>query len=252
MGNFVFWHSPGYTRQTQQLIRKSTLLRSRIVILFCVIGLTPLAGQYSDLIITQEGDSIACRIDSVSDQHIHFTALIRGKVAGTHMGLEKVWIYTYDELPENNMSSRSGSRRAGLKPPVDFQAKHTVSICGGSPFDYSTIGAYMEKLLLQLQGGPLKTFWIRGGIGLFYDTSNPAPLASLSLHALSGRNNNHLELGIGVGGISQNNQALDLGSWGFFPTWAVGYRFHPPRETFMFRCGIGLPESVYLGVGVTF
>ena len=63
----------------------------------------------------------------------------------------------------------------------------------------------------------------------------------------------HFEASFGLG----LDQSRYLHSTGFryiefAPIFNIGYRFQVPDESYVFRSGIGFPELIYLGFGMSF
>lgn len=78
------------------------------------------------------------------------------------------------------------------------------------------------------------------------------PLYALSVSALSGKGNNHLEIGLGIVHTVNAEQlycCLD-GQYDFYPN--IGYRFQRPEGRFFYRAGISHPRYTYFSVGYAF
>ena len=70
---------------------------------FTVLLLFLVASSYAqdlDLIVTAKGDSIACRIDSISDTHIYFEMKSQNKWALTHITHTEVTEYKRNAINE--------------------------------------------------------------------------------------------------------------------------------------------------------
>lgn len=65
--------------------------------------------QNLDLIVTQNGDSLACRIDSVTDMNIYFEMKGNNKWINTNMTLNQVAEYKYDVIDRRKVDFKPGS-----------------------------------------------------------------------------------------------------------------------------------------------
>ena len=64
---------------------------------------------------------------------------------------------------------------------------------------------------------------------------------------------NHFEVNLGLGWDQvQYPNASGSGYNRYIPALNIGYRFQKPNESFVFRCGVGLPELIYFGFGLAF
>ena len=71
---------------------KKRILSPAISVVILLIATCGFAQDY-DLIVTTKGDSIACRIDSITETHIYFEMKSQNKWAQTHTGLTDVSEY---------------------------------------------------------------------------------------------------------------------------------------------------------------
>ncbi|MBN1187624.1 MAG: hypothetical protein JXB49_35445 [Bacteroidales bacterium] len=67
-------------------------------IAFLIIISNLVNAQNYDLIVTNDGDSIACHIDSITDTRIHFEMMVHWKWMSTSIKTEKVMGYEYDTI----------------------------------------------------------------------------------------------------------------------------------------------------------
>jgi hypothetical protein len=65
--------------------------------------------QDLDLIVTTKGDSIACRIDSITETHIYFEMKSQNNWAHTHIGLTGVSEYKRNAIIEANFEFKPGT-----------------------------------------------------------------------------------------------------------------------------------------------
>jgi hypothetical protein len=66
-------------------------------------------GQNLDLIITNKGDSIACRIDSINDTHIYFEMRSQGARIHTHVAKEDIVEYRREAIDRKDFIFEAGS-----------------------------------------------------------------------------------------------------------------------------------------------
>jgi len=173
---------------------KNILLSSAITVLLLLIGAFSYSQDY-DLIVTAKGDSIACRIDSISDTHIYFEMKSQNKWAHTHIVLTDVSDYKRNAIDNKLFIYKSGtSIIESPKPPLatsmrDIQKNSVyvgilsinyarmipgervgVTVAGGFSFvtalDGDEIGYMLESTLLT--GGGTKHFF-EPGILLYFD-----------------------------------------------------------------------------------
>ena len=132
-------------------------------------------------------------------------------------------------------------------------------------------GAYhvgYERLIIAFEENSLIGLWAKGGLGgwgVIYSVGGP--YQHLSLGILTGKKNGHFELNFG-GARMYNKTGLEhdttIGDYllepkpkkddyvQLSPIGAIGYRYQKPSGNFLFRCGIGYPEAIYIGFGVGF
>ena len=97
---------------------KHEILPAVIAFFFLFIGVKSYSQDY-DLIVTAKGDSIACRIDSISDTHIYFEMKSQNKWAQTHIGLTDVSEYKRDAIFKKEFQYKTGtSIIESPKPPI--------------------------------------------------------------------------------------------------------------------------------------
>ena len=87
---------------------KSKIL-SLVSSVFFLFILTCAHSQDYDLIVTSKGDSIACRIDSISRTHIYFEMKSKNYWAQTHIALSDVREYKRDAIQKKQFVFRSGT-----------------------------------------------------------------------------------------------------------------------------------------------
>ncbi|MEQ9375010.1 MAG: hypothetical protein RIG68_07535 [Imperialibacter sp.] len=110
------------------------------------------------------------------------------------------------------------------------------------PF-YLTATAYYERILGQKK---VVTSFVKVGYGVYSSWGGGGRYVLAQYGILTGKKNNHFELGAGP------NWFLKGDFEGRLPVTAtMGYRFQKPAGDFIFRTGVSIPESVYIGVGIS-
>lgn len=101
-------------------------------------------------------------------------------------------------------------------------------------------------ILLKNGDVPISPF-IRVSTGKGYYFSE-ASYFSTEIGALTGKKKSHIEYAIGaVVFVDGYDKSISLTLSGFF-----GYRYQKPSGGLIFRTGLGVPELIYAGVGVSF
>ncbi|WP_299985311.1 hypothetical protein [uncultured Pontibacter sp.] len=132
------------------------------------------------------------------------------------------------------------------------------------------MGAYnlhYERMLLSSRKSSLQGLWAKAGIGGWGVWSSGGPYQSLMIGTMTGKNNSHFELNFGLARMvdeSAYDNARDINEYLGEPqppksnyihiraVGTAGYRFQKPTSRFLFRCGAGYPETLYLGIGAAF
>ena len=87
---------------------KSKILPFAFSVLFLFFGTLVLSQDY-DLIVTTKGDSIVCRIDSITESHLHFEMKSQDRWAHTHMAKEKVSGYERNAIDKKQYLFKPGT-----------------------------------------------------------------------------------------------------------------------------------------------
>ena len=96
---------------------KNEILSSVFTVLFLFAGVFAYSQDY-DLIVTAKGDSIACRIDSITETHIYFEMKSQNKWAHTHLGLTEVSEYKQSAINRKEFVFKSGTSIIKYTKPV--------------------------------------------------------------------------------------------------------------------------------------
>ncbi len=108
-----------------------------------------------------------------------------------------------------------------------------------------TATAYYERMF---QGKALRSnmsSFVKVGVGslAYWEDSSPYILGQYGI--LTGVKKHHLEVS---GGFVKSLDEYDI-----FPlSGSIGYRIQKPGGHFLFRTGVGWPEALYFGLGVSF
>jgi len=170
------------------------IIRVSVLSILILLLLNSAYGQNLDLIVTEKGDSIACRIDSIDDRQIFYEMKFQGKWIHTHIQRSAVSEYKRNAILEKEYTYKSGTSIIE-SPRQDFGSMHDiqknslyigvlsinygrlfpfdrmgVTVSGGLSFvtslDGGGIGFMLESTLLT--GGGVKHFF-EPGIFLYYD-----------------------------------------------------------------------------------
>ena len=95
--------------------------------------------------------------------------------------------------------------------------------------------------------GFFSSTWFRVAWGKWLSWGDEGNNFTLGASMLSGKRKNHLEAGIGGTLYTEFNSDQKL-----LPALNIGYRFQKPMGGFVFRTGMGIPESIYFGLGYSF
>jgi hypothetical protein len=157
--------------------------------------------------------------------------------------------------------SRDENHQGGVK-------KNALQVSAGFSGFRGGYNVTYERLIVSFEKNSLMGLWAKGGFGgwgVIYSTGGP--YQHLSLGILTGKNKGHFELNFGGArmynktGLEHETALRDHHSEpkptkddyvDFSPIGAMGYRYQKPSGNFLFRCGVGYPESIYIGFGLGF
>lgn len=211
-----------------------------------------LSGQKLDLIVTNNQDSIACKIDSIDDENIYFAT--KRNMTRLHSRIPKSLVtdYKYKYISRNLVKPISSSIYFRTMTPQELAIpKNRIHGHLGhfGPFFTGYFGSY-DRLLLNRPGNILfPTLWLNfsGGNSLYWEEV----MLSAALFAMTGTRSNHLEFRLGIGGYAGNNSDPDSPGK-LFPVGGLAYCFQKPEGGFLFRAGFSFPEVLHIGVGYNF
>ena len=117
----------------------------------------------------------------------------------------------------------------------------------GTAFVYTNLTGNIEQEIKYNPNKYFQTMSLRMGAGHWSSWGNESYNIICTINWLSGIDKHHLELGTGIA----YSPAYD-DSFGFLPAAQIGYRYQKPNGLLLFRAGIGVPEALYLSLGVCF
>ena len=149
---------------------------------------------------------------------------------------------------------------ARLKKNAIYVTLGTVSLAGAYNINY-------ERMIVGFDQGSVQGLWAKAGVGYWGVWSVGGPYQSLTLGILTGPKSSHFELNAGVARMV-NQQGYDNAELingdnpeqpplrsdyiDINPVGSMGYRYQKPGGHFLFRAGLGYPETLYVGLGVAF
>lgn len=231
--------------------------------------------QELDLIVMNNGDSIACRLDSITSGQIYLKMKYNDRWIHTHLGRNECKEFRYNFIPRDLVVFRGGSSYIKeLKGNIDSLKRYSVinknTFYGTAGFFliWGTIQGNYERLLWRPDKGFIKSLWGRAGAGGWVTWGATGTFYSIGATMLTGSRNNHIEFNLGLSNLIQRHSYIIYyefpSIWptnpesegpynkSLIPMAGAGYRFQRPDGTFLFRGGISVPESVYLSLGFCF
>jgi hypothetical protein len=194
-------------------------IKNLLLILVLLTILFQVFSQDYDLIVTTNGDSIACRIDSITDTHIYFEMKSKKYWKHTHINRSDVIEFKYDTINKKTFVFKEGtSIIEKIKEPMP----PSTSIPGTQKNAISIETTLYLALLLSYERmfplNNLSGISVRGGCGHGIDWEGGHYFLGESTLLLGGPE--HIfELGFSF-------YYFDLGSPELCPFARVGYRFH--------------------------
>jgi len=220
---------------------KSKLLLSAFSVVLFFYG-TPGLSQDYDLIVTTGGDSIACRIDSITDSYIYFEMRSQDRWAHTHMAKEKISGYERNTIDKKLYVYKPGTTIIeSLKPAPTATIKDiqkNAVYAGILSFGYS-----------RLIPGDKIGFTVSAGLNFVPMLFEDNVILMVESTVLTYGPVHFFEPGLVF--------LLDFGNDNYFPLARAGYRYQSP-EGFLFRAGVyfgfldGFSAGPTLSIGYAF
>jgi hypothetical protein len=221
-------------------------MKSFLSVFLYSICMVQLTAQKLDLIVTVENDSIACTIDSISKEYLYFTGRWDMKKMSTRIPVSSVSDYRYGFIDREK--TKSIPRTMYFRSSQVTYRKNTLYGTAGLFIMAGALGLSYERLLVAHPDRFVTSTWLKAQGGLFSFWEGKGPFWTVSVQALSGKQNHHLELGAGFGAIHYDQwQSLQL-----VPVMAAGYRYQKPNGGFLFRAGLSVPELLFISLGFSF
>jgi len=201
---------------------KKIIFPSALMVFFLFMVAYGYSQDY-DLIVTAKGDSIVCRIDSISETYIFFEMIIRDNWTHTQIGLTDVSDYKRNAVDRKHYIFRSGTsiiESRTTAPAVSMKELQKNSVyLGILTINYS-----------RMIPGDRVGFTVAGGIsfiigGLWAETT-----------ILTGGTKHFFEPGFGAycGFYADGEGNIDYNSLMFGYAIRTGYRYQGPKG-FLFR-----------------
>ncbi len=191
------------------------MLKNIFLIVF-LIGIGNAFSQDYDLIITTEGDSIACHIDSITDTHIFYEMKFDYNWTHTRMDVNKVSEFKESVLDKNAIHFKPGT--SILLPsdqvpsgPNSMREIPKNSLILANDFLFSITISYERLIPVHDRIG----FMLRGGTGITLESGEELVFMG-QVSTLLGKRRHFLETGVGY------YQTLNY-SPSYFPL--IGYRY---------------------------
>lgn len=153
----------------------------KLFVLFVLLSVTKaLFPQLNDLIVTKEGDSVRCQIDSVSNNVISFKVKAKNTIVNTYVDSTQVMNYQFNFYPE--------------------EMDKAFSVYQISPYKHSlfvglTLVAFTVNYEQIFRVDSSNRFSLRGGFG--YDFLNQKMIFMAECNYILGKRNNFAEVGLG-------------------------------------------------------
>lgn len=165
------------------------------------------------------------------------------------MKISKCFLVFYFIFQFNNVSAQIPSRYKVTDENVQLISYKNLVYGGiGSVLLYSPAYVYYER---QLQERFLKSkfsSFVTVGTGAAAHWEGASEYFALRFGLLLGENTHHLETSLGTSYFYHGDMQDAIIPISF----TVGYRKMIPRQNFVFRTGIGWPESLYVSWGLRF
>lgn len=141
-----------------------------------------------------------------------------------------------------------------VKGQEELQLRKNIIHASASsvPLAYAGLNYYLERIILEKE----KTAYFgKVGYGHYNEWEGSGQFYLLQAGVLMGVKDigirrSHLELGLGVAQLDGWNNKVPYNSRHF--AFSIGWRIQKPGSRFIFRTGVSLPETIYVGVGLAF
>lgn len=203
-------------------------MKRTLMLLILVAEISFVYSQNYDLIVKTNGDSIACRIDSITDSLIHFMMMNRRSWINTNIDKEFVTEYQYNIIDWKNYEYKPGTSYilSLIKPVNSIWDLHKNSVYVGyyilaMPAIYERTIPIGNRIGILAGGGIIQTV-------AFYSSTNPVAKTGL----IFGNGKHFLEVGSYID-LMHKKEHLNL----IIPV--LGYRYQALRG-FVLRADFAL------------
>lgn len=215
--------------------------------LFLFTPFNYLHSQEYDLILTVTKDSIACHIDSITDNKIFFKMICNHKWLQTNYDKRLILDYQFKALRKKNIAFKRGTSfliNPNLKP-INNIKRNTVFLTGGYFLYHYTATVNYERTFF-MNDENLNSWTYKFGYGII-DSNGKIILGTLNSYL--GKGLNKYEFNIGVAYIKEPHSFSEN-----YLTFVlnIGYRWQFFGGKLHLRTGIGTPEGLYLSSGYFF
>lgn len=212
-------------------------------LLFLTLLIAVVTSAYSqdyDLIIKTNGDSMACKIDSISDASVYFKMKHNNHWIHTFYDKDSIAEYQYNAINYKNYLYKPGTSyilsALNQSTTVRDMQKNSIyleSFIIALGVNYERIIPVGNKTGLLAGVGVIQSFFESDGI--------PVPVAKPGIIIGNGK---HFIEGYFLINLSPKNEDLDL----LMP--ALGYRYQGPRG-FLFRADLGTSSDIAILLGIS-
>jgi len=237
-----------------------------IFLTLCVISKT--YSQKYDLIVKSNGDSIACRIDSITDSRVYFEMKYRNNWTHTEINTSECIEYKRNVINSESFRFIPGTSYINRKKEGAYsiyarnRQKNSIYGTIGYLGLYGDAGGNYERLIWEPHKGLFKSVWFRVGGAWYSQWGSKGTFLLSGVTVLTGLNNRHIEINMGITSmfdkLSYDMEVRNFPETAksayrqFFPSFGLGYRYQKPDGNFLFRTGIAIPEAAYLSLGFCF
>jgi len=124
-----------------------------------------------------------------------------------------------------------------------------------------------ERMVFDNGTSACYSIWLKAGTGFYSNWGFGGPVFNLRGVYLTGLGKSHFEASLGASAIYDKvGHPINVSNANYFgepvpsklddtffmPSGSIGYRIQKPGGNFIFRTGVGYPETVYLSFGLCF
>lgn len=242
-------------------------MRLLIITYLSILSCFVVKAKGYDLVVTSAGDSIACHIDSITENMLYLEMKSNKQWIHTHIAISNIETYDFGTIKKNDVRFKPNSSIIDNKEQTPFLNKNSLYTSFLISGELAAIQLNYERLFYSNTASFITEARIRLGGGPWVAWSSYGPVYFVGLSTLTGEENHHAEFNISVESFydkSEYNYAISHGSGNksdFIYTslvGGIGYRYQPNKAGFIFRLGVNLyshehfTASGYLSLGARF